>query len=168
MVAVHEGELTRAIDAIESRFYLGGVAKRGIKLTVGNAECKFPMNKADAAAKLPGVFTAARQSAFGHGSETVLDPSVRVAKELTASEFQVNFDPQTEGILENVRQQQQSEQQQLVGKRQHCAPLANSAVKTYEAVITPPVSKYQPVLATMAYLPILAECAAGDITILPH
>lgn len=102
MVVVHQSELTKAIDAIESRFYLDGTAYRGIKLTVGQNACDFPMSKADAAAKLPGLFSAARESAFGKGSETVLDPSVRIAQELKANEFSIDFDPQAQGILAEV------------------------------------------------------------------
>jgi hypothetical protein len=52
-----------------------------------------------------GLLTAAKQSAFGHKKKTVVDTSVRVAQELSAAEFSVDFDPAAAGILEQVGQQ---------------------------------------------------------------
>lgn len=102
-VSAQEVALTTAMDAIESKFYKIGSLRRGLTLTVGEATSAFPMTLLDASSKLQGLVSAARPSAFGKGQQTVLDPSVRVAKELTAAEFTVDLDPQAEGLLEQVR-----------------------------------------------------------------
>ena len=62
----------------------------------------FPMSKADSEQQLPALLSAAQTSAFGHGGETVVDPSVRVAKELKPSQFELDFDPASTDILEKV------------------------------------------------------------------
>lgn len=46
------------------------------------------------------MVAAARDSAFGKGKKTVMDKTVRVAKELLPEEFSINFDPAP--LLEKV------------------------------------------------------------------
>lgn len=95
--------LSAAVDAIDSRFHAHGVVNRGLTLQLGGAAAMqpggggapaitFPLSAAAAAASLPPLLAAARASPFGRGTETVLDPSVRVAKErlLAAGEFSVS------------------------------------------------------------------------------
>jgi hypothetical protein len=104
MARDHVANLTSALDAIESRFHINGAIKdRSISLTMGENVMTFPMSLEDAQSKLAALLTAAKPSPFGRGQETVIDPSVRVAKELLPETFTVDFDPNTSGILEQVR-----------------------------------------------------------------
>ena len=102
MAQDHTALLNAAIDGIESKFYVSGSASRGIKLTMGETACAFPMSTQDAKDKLAPLVAAARPSPFGRGNETVLDPSVRVAKELLPTEFDMDFDISGSQILEEV------------------------------------------------------------------
>eukprot|EP00775_Hariotina_reticulata_P000546 gene546-819_t len=101
VMAAHVDEQTRAVDSIESRFYAKGrVKNRPITLQVDGSSITFPMSLADASQKLQTLHAKARPSPFGRANLTVVDPSVRVAKELAADEFTVDFDPAGAGVLE--------------------------------------------------------------------
>lgn len=120
----HISDLENALGSIDVRFYTSGTVKRPLNLTWGKSKATFPMSLAGAVVQLhgkrqpgplrqqqftgdlipsksasfplllTGLLAASTQSAFGHNKKTVIDPSVRVAKELTASQISVDFDQQ--------------------------------------------------------------------------
>jgi hypothetical protein len=90
---------------IDSRFYIKGAVKSALSLSWGPQLTKtvtFPMSLALAQKQLPSLIAAAQPSAFGHNKQAKYDRSVRVAQELTAEQFSVDFDPAAAGILEQV------------------------------------------------------------------
>ena len=100
-----EAALHAAIDSIESRFATTGSAPLGTGATLrlpGGERFQFPMSSAQAATALGPLIKAATPSAFGHGSQTVLDPTVRKASELRPDAFDCDFSPSDE-LLEQVR-----------------------------------------------------------------
>ena len=101
-----EAALHAAIDSIESKFATTGSTALANGATLlrlsGGESVKFPMSAAQATTELAPLIKAAKPSAFGHGSETVLDPSVRKASELRPDAFDCDFSPSDE-LLEQVR-----------------------------------------------------------------
>jgi hypothetical protein len=76
----------------------------------------FPMAKGEAAAQLAPLLAAARASAFGKGGATVVDPTVRVARELKPEEFTLA------GVdLTSILEQVSPAQRRLGGFRQQAA-----------------------------------------------
>lgn len=91
----HKSDLSAAVDGIQSRYYVQGSyrSNQNIELTVNGQTHKLPMSNDQASKSLGPVVAAARDSAFGKGKKTVMDNTVRVAKELLPEEFSINFDP---------------------------------------------------------------------------
>ena len=54
-----------------------------MRLTDDNQTVKLPVSAEHAEQRLAPLLAAAKTSAFGRGGETVVDPTVRVASELT-------------------------------------------------------------------------------------
>ena len=105
----HIEAISEASAKIESTFYASGfhepAAPLEINLTSSGKRLQFPMSAAVfASTALQELETASSPSPFGAGAKTVLDPSVRQARQLLPSDFTVNFDPVSSGILERVRQ----------------------------------------------------------------
>eukprot|EP00959_Pyramimonas_sp_CCMP1952_P130971 2738532-Pyramimonas_sp.AAC.1 len=75
----HELELSSAIDSIESKYYASGTTGKGLALTLSGSTTpiNFPLSVAQAEQSLPPLLAASTVSAFGLGSETVVNPSVR-------------------------------------------------------------------------------------------
>ena len=104
-----EAALHDAVDNIESKFAtmgctpLSSESGKGATLRLkGGESFQFPMSSDQAATALAPLLKAATPSAFGHGSETVVDMSVRKASELRPDAFDFEFSPSNE-LLEQVR-----------------------------------------------------------------
>jgi hypothetical protein len=98
----HKSDLSAAVDGIQSRYCVQGSYRpsQDIELTVNGQTHKLPMSMDQASKSLAPMVAAARDSAFGKGKKTVMDKTVRVAKELLPEEFSINFDPAP--LLEKV------------------------------------------------------------------
>lgn len=97
--------LSRAVDAVESRFHVEGQIPCRPELvlrTAPDAPISFPLSRDQASTSLAQLVAATSPSAFGHGNQTIVDPSVRVARELLPINFSVNWCPGPE-LLEKVR-----------------------------------------------------------------
>ena len=91
--------LDAAIDYIESKFAITGSTVlsrergKGAMLRLrGDESVSFPLSSVQAATALAPLLKAATASAFGHGATTVVDPSVRKARELPPDAFDLDFD----------------------------------------------------------------------------
>jgi hypothetical protein len=103
---MQQASLDAAVSAIASAYYATGAEAAQVQLGFNGVQHKLPMSPGQAAQELQPLLDAARDSGFGKGmgkdSTTEKDPSVRVAKELSAAEFSisgVDLGP----ILEQVR-----------------------------------------------------------------
>jgi hypothetical protein len=68
-----EDALSSAVDALESRFALKGVARQAVDICVGHNAVKFPLNAAAVRLhSLAPILTAATASPFGHGRGDIL------------------------------------------------------------------------------------------------
>jgi hypothetical protein len=101
--ARHVEDMSNTLDTIDSCFHVqGSVQRDSVRLTAGGSVATFPMAMAAAQTSLAPLLAAARPAPFGRGDQTVLDPKIRVAKELAAGEFSVDWDPAEAGVLEQV------------------------------------------------------------------
>lgn len=98
----HKSDLSAAVDGIQSRYCVQGSYRpsQDIEIRVNGQTHKLPMSMDQASKSLAPMVAAARDSAFGKGKKTVMDKTVRVAKELLPEEFSINFDPAP--LLEKV------------------------------------------------------------------
>jgi hypothetical protein len=105
-------ELGDTVDSIESRYVVNSKyhvkddAPFAIKIIAENgaSEITFPMKNGQLKKGLQPLLAASSSSPFGRGQETVHDTTVRDARQLLPDTFElVNFDPNTCGIVEQVR-----------------------------------------------------------------
>jgi hypothetical protein len=61
----HVACLSRALDAIETRFFISGTHSSPINLTVAGSTCTFPKSLNDSAQRLQTLQQHAKPSAFG-------------------------------------------------------------------------------------------------------
>ena len=77
--------LSARIDGIESHYCIHGRLRvDDLTLGSGDATVALPVSKGEQAATFAPLLSAAADSPFGHGGETVVDPKVRIAKHLAA------------------------------------------------------------------------------------
>lgn len=91
---MQKASLDAAVDAIASTYHVKGAETAQVLLHHQGVQYKLPMSPEQAAQEMQPLLDAARDSGFGKGmgkgSTTEKDPSVRVAKELSAEEFSVS------------------------------------------------------------------------------
>ena len=81
-MGAEEASLNSAVDSIQSGVWVSGTIKQSTTLTHSdNATAPIPMPAGQVTAMLSLLVAAAKSSAFERCSKTVIDLSVRVAKE---------------------------------------------------------------------------------------